>query len=461
MPRLKKVASKIISSPLGHWVARPWLDKCVLYFLKNWYFPLSRLWAAARAAEGDVDRFIKQVPLHEPSRRQRLKIALLLHNFEVARLKAHSMEQLWRHYFFGSETVAAERLPIAEEMRLDFRSAFNLYRKKFWPLRRLVKTSVAMAPPTPQEVEQRFGEMGELVKDLFLPPETFPEVEVSKSIPTSYGKDYWLRFKSPHAQMNDEVYARVYEPTGIENPPTLIFGHGICVEFDQYHQLLSEVDQLTKFGIRVIKPEAPWHGRRVLPGHYGGEQFLSKIPISMFDFIGAQHKEWATLINWCRENSSGPLGVGGSSLGAQTAKTIAMNASDWPQHLKPDALFAITHSQNISEAATKGALSDIWNLGESMRAAGWHSETEVEWLKRLDPPKSPCMEGAQIVSVYGRKDSVTPVKSAIEQMNSWNVPAQNRFLYNRGHFSTPLGLLFDNEPIERFAEILLATRKHE
>jgi len=49
-------------------------------------------------------------------------------------------------------------------------------------------------------------------------PENFHEVEVSRSIPTSFGKNYWLRFPSPSQQMNDLVYARVYEPEGVDTP---------------------------------------------------------------------------------------------------------------------------------------------------------------------------------------------------------------------------------------------------
>ena len=127
------------------------------------------------------------------------------------------------------------------------------------------------------------------------------------------------------------MYARVHQPDGQVDPPTLIFGHGICVEFDHYHQLLDEVTQLTRMGIRVIRPEAPWHGRRVLPGHYGGEQLLSTTPNSMFDFLAAQHQEWATIINWARATSAGPVAIGGSSLGAQSAKAIAVRASGWPR----------------------------------------------------------------------------------------------------------------------------------
>ncbi len=78
--------------------------------LKRWFFPLSRLWAAARAADGDIDKFIEYVPLEKPNRSQRKVIASALNQFERARLKAFSIEQLWYQYFFGEEPVAQERL---------------------------------------------------------------------------------------------------------------------------------------------------------------------------------------------------------------------------------------------------------------------------------------------------------------------------------------------------------------
>jgi len=454
MTRFSHLTSKLIASPAGRLIARPWFDNSALYLLKHWYFPLSRLWAAARAAEGDVERFIQEVPLEQPNRSQRKSIVSALHQFERARLKAFSVEQLWRHYFFGTEVAAEERLPIIEEMRLDFRTDYNMARRKFIRLRHLVKTSVSMNPPTPKDVAELFGEGGEKLPAHFALPEQFPPVEVSRSIPMNHGKDYWLRFPSPSRQMNDLVYARVHEPEGVDNPPTLIFGHGMSVEFDHYRQILDEVTQLTKLGIRVIRPEAPWHGRRVLPGHYGGEQFLSNLPISVFDFVAAQHKEWATIIDWCRNNSSGPVAIGGSSLGAQSAKSISMAATRWPKHLQPDALLVITHSQHMSEAALDGVLSDIWNLGDAMRAAGWHQDTEKTWLQRIDPEQPSCIAGEHIVTVYGTEDTVTPIKTALTQMDNWNVPQKNRFSYKRGHFTIPLGMINDDAPLQRFAAII-------
>lgn len=406
IPGFSRFTSGLINSPAGRIIARPWIDTGALHLLKHWYFPLSRLWAAARAADGNIDKFVEQVPLEQPNQSQCKVIANALSDFEYARLKAFSIDQMWRHHFYDDESVPAERLPIVEEMRLDFRTAYNMTRKKFSPLRRLVKTSVSMNPPTPEDVARHFGEGGEKIQKYFEPPKQFPEVDISRTSSTSYGKNYWLRFPSPCPQMNDLVYARVHEPDDVENPPTLIFGHGLCVEFDHYHLLLDEITKLTHLGVRVIRPEAPWHGRRVLPGHYGGEQFLSRIPISMFDFIAAQHQEWATIINWCRNNGGGPVAIGGASLGAQTAKTIAMNGRNWPHQLQADALLVVTHSQHMAETALDGALSDIWNLGDSLRAKGWNQELEKSWLQQLDPVQPACVKGEHIVSVCGTEDTV-------------------------------------------------------
>ena len=456
MPHLDfhNLSIRVLRSGAGGLIARPWLDRTISHLLEHWFFPLSRLWGAARAAAGDVDEFIRHVPLSEPSVSQRKKIEAALDQFERCRLKAFSTEHLWHDYYFGDEPVEEIRLPIVEEMRLDFRTAYNLTRRAFRPLRKLVLTSVYMDPPTPDDVAARFGENGEHFEALFSLPDALPAVEVSRALPTSTGADRWIRFQSPSESLADVAYARVHEPEGVENPPTLIFGHGICVEFDHYHQILDEVSELTRFGVRVIRPEAPWHGRRVLPGHYGGEQLLSALPTSMIEFVAAQHQEWATIINWARATSDGPVAIGGSSLGAQSAKAIAVRSCNWPRHLQPDALLAITHSQHMYEAAFHGSLSDIWNLGAAMRAKGWHRDTELHWLEMLDPLGKPSMPGERIVSVIGDRDTVTPTTLVDGQLDFWGVPAKNRFHFDRGHFTVPLGLIHDSTPLKAFVDIL-------
>jgi hypothetical protein len=447
-------AMRFFRSPLAPLVARPWLDSLSLALLRRYFFPSSRLWALAREAQGDIERFGQDLGLQQLRPRQLAGLGQTLAHFERCRLKAYMVEQLWHDYFFGGAPVALERLLIAEEMRLDARTAYNLTRRGFLPFRKLLRASVRMTPPSPAQVTGRFGENGEGVDALFELPAELPRVERSRSIPVPSGRDYWLRFASPSGVMADMVYARVHEPLGVENPPTLIFGHGICVEFDHYHNLVDEVAGLTALGIRVVRPEAPWHGRRVLPGHFGGEQLLSTAPTGMFDFLAAQHQEWAVLVDWSRRTSSGPVAIGGSSLGAQTAKSIAMRASTWPRALRPDALFAVIHTQHIAQTALDSALSDIWNLSGALREAGWRRELAEQWLLRLDPLALPSMPPGHIVSVTGNRDNVTFEHSANHQLDYWQVPAINRFSYRRGHFSTPLGMLRDVESLQRIRQVL-------
>jgi hypothetical protein len=51
----------LFRSPLGALLAKPWVDQAGLFGLKRWYFPLSRLWAAANAAGDETARFRDEI----------------------------------------------------------------------------------------------------------------------------------------------------------------------------------------------------------------------------------------------------------------------------------------------------------------------------------------------------------------------------------------------------------------
>lgn len=446
--------TRFFRSPAAPLFTRPWLDSVTLKLLERYFFPLSRLWALARAAEGDAEHFARGLEADRLTPRERDRITKTLSHFERARMKVTMVERLWHEYLFGDLEVPGDRLLIAEEMRLDARTSYNVARRSFFFLRARIGSSVKLNPSTPDQAAECFGHSGEHIETAFRLPCAFPDIDASRSIPVPGGRDYWLRFASPSPVMADTVYARVHEPSGVPNPPTLVFGHGICVEFDHYHNLIDEIAGLTRLGIRVVRPEAPWHGRRVLPGHFGGEQLLSTAPIGFVDFLAAQHREWAVLVDWSRRTSSGPVALGGSSLGAQTAKSIAMRAVAWPKKLQADALFLVTHTEHIAQTALESALSDIWNLSGALHEAGWRRDLARAWLMKLDPSGAPCMTPETIVSVTGTEDAVTFEPAANRQLDSWGVPARNRFSYRRGHFSIPLGMLRDTEPLARLSEVL-------
>ena len=77
---------------MGGWLARGWMEKPILYLLQYWFFPLSRLWAAARQANGDVDRYFAAVPM-QPVESKRAEIQELLTVFEEKR--SQMVEDAW------------------------------------------------------------------------------------------------------------------------------------------------------------------------------------------------------------------------------------------------------------------------------------------------------------------------------------------------------------------------------
>lgn len=445
---------RIMRSPIGSLVAQSWLDPWILRSVEYWFFPMSRLWAAARRANGDVDQFFESVPL-PIIESKRNKITQALQTFESKRQVIAQTEHQWQQQFFANTTPDIQSLIDLEEQRLKHRSEYNATRRQFSDLRKSVKTTVYNDFITEESLADIYGDEGEDFEQRFQPPKSLPEIEASHSIPTVTGRDYWIRFKSPSPRLsNDMVYARVHEPIGIENPPTLIFGHGIGVEFDHWRNLVDVAELLPYLGIRVIRPEGAWHGRRVPDGYYGGEYFLSTAPIGSFDYFTSQHQEWATLIDWSRKTSQAPVAIGGSSLGAQSAQMLSIRANHWDAHFRPDALFLMTHCSHLWEVALDGELADIWRLGAPLHALGWNRERMEHWLSKLDPQGVPCVSSDSIVSILGKEDRVTPYNSGKRLQELWNLPTENRFIWNCGHFTVPLRMAGHHQPLLQLKTIL-------
>ncbi len=443
-----------LRTPLGGLIARPWFDQVALRLLARWFFPLSRLWAAARAAEGSVDRYFAETPM-EPQSRLRPLVETRLRRFETVRHEVVDMEARWEAAFWGEVSPGADALTEIEHDRLFQRNGYNTLRRLFVPLRLKGNvTPVHWDTPTPDEVDGIYGAFARDPAAAFEAPDPMPAVVRSRSIETESRRDYWLRFHSPSERMNDEVIARVYEPKGVDNPPTIILGHGICVEFDHWRGLTDEADALVALGNRVIRPEAPWHGRRVPTGRYGGEQFLSTAPLGALDLFTSAVREWSVLIDWCRRTSDAPVAIGGTSLGAMTAQLTAVKSRYWPKRLQPDALLLITHCGRIEDAVVHGSLARVWGIAEQTEARGWTPDLMQTYAPLLDPDGGPVMAPGNIVSVLGSHDDVTPFESGKALLERWDIPHENRFIWRCGHFSVPLAMLRNHEPLEHFSALL-------
>ncbi len=442
-------------SPVGAGLARPWFDPVALWLLGRWFFPLSRLWAAARAANGSLLKFYEEVPM-DPIPGIGARLRKTLDRFETAREAVNATEARWRQVFFDERETELYRLVAIEAARRDRRNAYNATRRHFSYLgRRRSIRPVRWDVPSVDEVEADYGAWLADPAAAFAPSLPFPEIAQSQRVPGPVGEEYWLRFRSPSPVMNDDVFARVYEPVGVTDPPTLVFGHGICVEFDHWHGLVDEVFLMCQMGIRVVRPEAPWHGRRVPDGRYGGEMFIARAPRGALDTFSAQLLEWPVLIDWSRRTSRGPVAVGGSSLGALLSQLLAVKASAWPEAVRPDALFLVTHCGHHEDAALRGSMARLWGVAEALAAHGWSQEEALRWLPLLDPQGGPpAMDPRNIVTVLGSRDTVTPFATGKALIDDWRVPAENRFIWRRGHFSVPLQMMRDRSPLHRLKRVL-------
>lgn len=443
-----------LHAPFGNLIARPWFDTVALRVVAHWFFPLSRLWASADAAHGSVERFFHEANI-EPTPRLERRLQKRLERFEAVREDVLENEREWDAAFFGNASISPRTLDKIEFDRLSQRDLFNGLRGMFASLQLFDKVApIRWQVPTPAEVEADYGGLVADPARAFAVPTEMPEVAVSRSVKHPHGHCYWLRFQSPSRRMNDRVVARVYEPAGVSSPPTLIFGHGICVEFDHWRGLIDEVDAMVAAGIRVVRPEAPWHGRRLPRGRFGGEQFIATAPMGALDLFTSAVREWAVLIDWCRSSAKGPVAIGGSSLGAMTAQLVADKSRDWPQRLRPDAMFLITHCGHIEDAVVHGSLAKVWRIAEATMAKGWTPEMMRKYMPLLDAQGRPVMPPENIVTVLGDHDNVTPFANAEALLDDWNIPASNRFISRRGHFSVPIGMIRDHSSLERFRTVL-------
>jgi pimeloyl-ACP methyl ester carboxylesterase len=246
----------------------------------------------------------------------------------------------------------------------------------------------------------------------------------------------------------------VHSPLGIADPPTLIFGHGIGVEAELWRETVSVVEGLVAMGVRVVLPTLPWHGRRTRPGTYGGEPFLATAPLGALDLFTAACQEIAVLVGWARDTSGGRVAVGGVSLGALIGQLVASRAGQWPEALRPDAAYLVTHSGSLTSVAVEGVLSRRVGVPAAMARAGWTEGEVARWLPLIEPGPTLAIDPDRIVSVLGTADHVTPFESGDELVKRWKVPAGNVFVYPQGHFSMPVWLVRHDAPLRRLLAIL-------
>lgn len=445
---------RLLRSAVGALILRPWFDDAALRLLAGWYFPLSRAWAAALAANGSPEAFCAAVHCRPLAARMLPRVLARTERYKHTLLTA---EARWRESFFGkgvadAQVEADRQLAAIQLMKL--RAAFAPMHFSH-PL-----APIAFDVETPAAVERRHGarlrqraRAFTLAEDQSNGNQGLAGIETSRGYQSARGREGWLRF--PAAAAGETGWARVVTPaSGGDERPTMIFAHGIGMEPEYWGEQRDPLGWFTEIGLRIVRPEAPWHGRRRLAGYFGGEPILARGPGGLLDFMHWHVTELGLLTAWARLTGRGPVAVGGMSLGALTVQLLAEVARYWPAVMRPDAVLLVAPARSVASVALEGSLTRALGVPRAMHAAGWTPAEIVKWAPLLEPIAEPAVDPEQIVVVLGEADDVTLAHEGERLVKGWRIPSDNVFRCAAGHFSTSMGISRDSAPLRRLSHVL-------
>jgi hypothetical protein len=444
----------LLRLPLADLVFRPWYDRAAVSGLANWYFPLSRAWAAALVADGSVARFAAEVPCEAPP------VLLARHALWATERAAQAYEAAragWEEAFFGPEACVQERLWEAEAARERCAQALMAARANFVPLhmsRRFPPVRWEVASEA--EVERRHGRRLAKRERAFAPPRRRPAPDESRAKTGPSARTSWLRFPTTLSGAPDVAWARVARPRRKRGRATVIFTHGVAMEIEFWRGYAEPPAAFVEAGITTIRPEGPYHGRRRSPGRYGGEEVFARGPLGILDYAQAHVIELGLLTAWARQATGGPVAIGGVSLGALIAQLAAAEAWGWPEEMRPDALLLVTTSASVTAPTVEGSLVRALGVPEALEASGWTPERYERWLPLLEAGGETVVPPDRIVMTLGLADDITPYAQGLALARRWGVPEANVFARRQGHFTASLGLLRHDAPLRRLASVLTA-----
>lgn len=174
--------------------------------------------------------------------------------------------------------------------------------------------------------------------ELFPAPDRLPRVRTRErwSLPGFENED--LSFASLHEPIEplfnehyharsrriQTVYARRIRPKGSEGRPRLLYIHGYMQPetIIEEHGLLSAMART--LGVEIVHLQPPYHGRRKpRSSPYDGERFWTADVVQSFESIRQTIIDARTLLSVMLDESPGPVGVAGISLGGSFSATLA------------------------------------------------------------------------------------------------------------------------------------------
>lgn len=443
--------NRLLGGPFGAFMLKPWYDPVALQGVLRFFMPASRAWAAANVSGGDVQAFL--AALGQPR-----SIGQGLINAIASTTQAQSAyqasETAWEDAVFND---ARTRDVVAlEDQRMTAADAWMRTRAGFLPSHLLnAFPAVKFEIESQGSVLQRHGAR---LSDAAL---AFPGVTDLQGFKVSshhnvHGRNIsWLRAPAAGPYAGDTMWARIEEPHELAKG-AVIFCHGIMMEREHWASLYDQAEVfLDSEGGRlaVISPEGPGHGRRMIPGFYGGEQILAKGVGGILDYFAAHVVEVGRLIAWARQRYGGPVAIAGVSLGALTSQLVISAAKHWPAEARPDAALLLATNESMMDVTFNGSLAGGLGFAAALTKAGW-TNADIDRWRPLVEPDLPATDPSRIVCVLGTTDTVTPYGGGERLVGRWNLPAENVFRWNGGHFAAAFSVLRDRAPIHKFKAAL-------
>jgi hypothetical protein len=430
---------RLLASPLGGALDTDWFERLKTRSLRR-EFAVQRARAAADVAVGASPREYLRTVGAPPAPHLSERIEAALTRYAPRRAAALDAAERWEDVLWDPSSSVQERLDAergrrrAEHRRRDVADVFG-----FLVDDHLVPP-VDYDVPAPETALSAHHADVSAPEGLYRVSDRFPRVERSDWVPGPDTVEYWLRFPSPSPYVSDDATARVYEPVDAgDDLPTVVFYGGLgmvndCADYWPEEAYLGRA--LAPEGVRVVLPDAPWHGRREPEGRFSGEPYLARAPESMLQLYATAAIEAGVFVDWAHAEGS-VAALGGVSLGGIVAMHVAGRCGSWPDSARPDSVVPAAATGDVDAVLVEGGLSPLLDLDDALRSAGWYPHL-YELSPLLSPPDTCGLEPERVFPVFGQNDTLVPPHTLTATLDAWGVPDANRTAWETGHFGVLL-----------------------
>lgn len=254
----------------------------------------------------------------------------------------------------------------------------------------LVRPLQALRAPPLNTIEHLVAYDGVCRKELFPPPGRLPRLRKKSrwSLPGFDNED--LTFASLHDPIEpifrayyhervrriQTVYARRIRPVGTEGRPRILYIHG----YMQPETVLEELTLLSgmarSMGVEIVHMQPPYHGRRKpRRSPYDGELFWSADVVRSFEAMRQTILDARTLLSVMLEESPGPVGVTGLSLGGAFSAALAC--------LEPRFAFSVPLVAHMDMGALLRDAPVLGAMRRDLARFGWTPREFGDFFERI------------------------------------------------------------------------------